>query len=65
MSEQKVRLLEVNLNQARTLISVQQSKIARQRDDNAAMRDRVSNLMSDKRELTKTINELREKQNES
>jgi len=53
-------MLENNLNEARTLISVLQGKVARQRDDITRMRNRVDTLMLDKKEITKKLNELRE-----
>ena len=53
-------MLENNLNEARTLISVLQSKVARQRDDVTRLRNRVDTLMLDKKEITKALNELRE-----
>lgn len=64
MSDRRILMLENNLNEARTLISVLQSKIARQRDDITLMRNRVSTLMSDKREITRKLNELRETGND-
>jgi uncharacterized coiled-coil protein SlyX len=57
-------MLETNLNEARTLISVLQGKVARQRDDITRMRNRVDTLMLDKKEITKKLNELRETQND-
>jgi hypothetical protein len=57
-------MLENNLNEARTLISVLQGKVARQRDDITRMRNRVDTLMLDKKEITKKLNELREAQND-
>ena len=56
-------MLENNLNEARTLISVLQSKVARQREDVTRLRDRVDTLMLDKKEITKKLNELREEDN--
>lgn len=60
MSDRRILMLENNLNEARTLISVLQSKVARQRDDITRMRNRVDTLMLDKKEITKKLNELRE-----
>jgi len=60
MSDRRILMLENNLNEARTLISVLQSKVARQRDDVTRLRDRVDTLMLDKKEITKKLNELRE-----
>ena len=56
-------MLENNLNEARTLISVLQSKVARQREDVTRLRNRVDTLMLDKKEITKNLNELREVNN--
>jgi len=60
MSDRRILMLENNLNEARTLISVLQSKVARQRDDVTRLRNRVDTLMLDKKEITKKLNELRE-----
>tara|TARA_R110000764_G_scaffold39141_2_gene87128 strand:- start:515 stop:703 length:189 start_codon:yes stop_codon:yes gene_type:complete len=60
MSDRRILMLENNLNEARTLISVLQSKVARQRDDVTRLRNRVDTLMLDKKEITKRLNELRE-----
>jgi len=60
MSDRRILMLENNLNEARTLISVLQSKVARQRDDVTRLRNRVDTLMLDKKEITKKFNELRE-----
>lgn len=64
MSDRRILMLENNLNEARTLISVLQSKVARQRDDITRMRNRVDTLMLDKKEITKKLNELREAGND-
>ena len=64
MSDRRILMLENNLNEARTLISVLQSKVARQRDDITRMRNRVDTLMLDKKEITKKLNELREVEND-
>lgn len=64
MSDLKILKLEDNLAAARTLISVLQSKVARQRDDNTRMRNRMDTLMLDKKEITKKLNELREAAND-
>ena len=53
MSDRRILMLENNLNEARTLISVLQSKVARQRDDVTRLQDRVSTLMLDKNEIKK------------
>lgn len=60
MSDRRILMLENNLNEARTLNSVLQGKVARQRDDITRMRNRVDTLMLDKKEITKKLNELRE-----
>tara|TARA_R110002124_G_C8822301_1_gene504064 strand:- start:66 stop:257 length:192 start_codon:yes stop_codon:yes gene_type:complete len=59
MSDRRILMLENNLNEARTLISVLQSKVARQRDDITRLRDRIDTLMFDKKEITQKINNLR------
>jgi uncharacterized coiled-coil protein SlyX len=64
MSDRRILMLENNLNEARTLISVLQGKVARQRDDITRMRNRVDTLMFDKKEITKKLNELRETEND-
>mgnify|MGYP003630870833 FL=1 len=56
----RILMLENNLNEARTLISVLQSKVARQRDDITRLRNRIDTLMFDKKEITQKINKLRE-----
>ena len=60
MSDRRILMLENNLNESRTLISVLQSKVARQRDDITRLRSRVDTLMLDKKEVTKERDELRE-----
>ena len=62
MSDRRILMLENNLNEARTLISVLQSKVARQRDDITRLRDRTDTLMLDKKQVTKKLNELRKEQ---
>ena len=64
MSDRRILMLENNLNEARTLISVLQAKVARQRDDIKRMRNRVDTLMFDKKEITKKLNKFREVGNE-
>lgn len=64
MPDRRILMLENNLNEARTLISVLQSKVARQRDDVTRLRNRVDTLMLDKKEITKELNLMREMQNE-
>lgn len=59
MSDRRILMLENNLNEARTLISVLQSKVARQRDDITRLRNRIDTLMFDKKEITQKINNLR------
>lgn len=63
-NRRRILMLENNLNEARTLISVLQSKVARQRDDVTRLRNRVDTLMLDKKEITKELNLMREMQNE-
>ena len=64
MSDRRILMLENNLNEARTLISVLQAKVARQRDDVTRMRNRVDTLMLDKKEITKELNQMREAEND-
>jgi len=64
MPDRRILMLENNLNEARTLISVLQSKAARQRDDVTRLRNRVDTLMLDKKAITKELNLMREMQNE-
>jgi uncharacterized coiled-coil protein SlyX len=64
MSDRRILMLENNLNEARTLISVLQAKVARQRDDVTRMRNRVDTLMFDKKEITKELNKMREAEND-
>ena len=59
MSQKRIDKLLDNLNEARTLISVLQSKVARQRDDITRLRNRIDTLMFDKKEITQKINKLR------
>ena len=60
MSDRRILVLENNLNEARTLISVMQSKIDRQREDISRKDLRISHLVADKREMATKLNELRE-----
>jgi chromosome segregation ATPase len=60
MSQQRIDKLLDNLNEARKLISVMQSKIDRQREDISRKDLRISHLVADKREMTAKLNELRE-----
>lgn len=60
MSQQRIDKLLDNLNEARKLISVMQSKIDRQREDNARKDLRISRLMADKKEMATKLNKFRE-----
>jgi len=64
MSDRRILMLENNLNEARTLISVLQSKVARQRDDITRLRDRDIISMSDKKQMAKELNEFRDAEND-
>ena len=64
MSQQRIDKLLDNLNEARTLISVLQSKVARQRDDITRLRDRDIISMADKKQMAKELNEFRDAENE-
>ena len=60
MSDRRISVLENNLNMQRSLNSSLQGKIARQRDDIIQKDKRIANLMSDKKQITKTLDDLRE-----
>ena len=64
MSQQRIDKLLDNLSEARKLISVMQSKIDRQREDNARKDLRISRLMADKKEMATKLNKFREVGNE-
>ena len=64
MSDRRILMLENNLNEARTLISVLQSKVARQRDDITRLRDRDIISMADKKQMAKELKEFRDAENE-
>jgi len=57
-------MLENNLNEARTLISVLQGKVARQRDDITRLKDRDIISMSDKKQMAKELNKFRDAEND-
>ena len=59
MSDRRIIMLENNLNSARTLISVLQGKVARQRDDITRLRDRDIISMADKKQMAKELKEFR------
>ena len=64
MSQQRIDKLLDNLNDARTLINVLQSKVARQRDDITRLRDRDIISMADKKQMAKELKEFRDAENE-
>jgi len=64
MSDRKILMLQNNLNEARTLNSVLQSKVARQRDEITRLRDRDIISMSDKKQMAKELNEFRDAEND-
>lgn len=64
MSDRRILMLENNLNEARTLNSVLQSKVARQRDEITRLRDRDIISMSDKKQMAKELNEFRDAEND-
>jgi len=64
MSDQRILMLQNNLNEARTLNSVLQSKVARQRDEITRLRDRDIISMSDKKQMAKELNEFRDAEND-
>tara|TARA_R110000803_G_scaffold78269_1_gene143431 strand:+ start:7020 stop:7214 length:195 start_codon:yes stop_codon:yes gene_type:complete len=64
MSDRRIIMLENNLNSARTLISVLQGKVARQRDDITRLRDRDIISMADKKQMAKELKEFRDAEND-
>jgi len=64
MSDRRILMLENNLNEARTLISVLQGKVARQRDDITRLKDRDIISMSDKKQMAKELNKFRDAEND-
>tara|TARA_R110001592_G_scaffold82624_3_gene244658 strand:+ start:1053 stop:1253 length:201 start_codon:yes stop_codon:yes gene_type:complete len=64
MSDRRIIMLENNLNEARTLISVLQGKVARQRDDITRLKDRDIISMSDKKQMAKELNKFRDAEND-
>jgi len=64
MSDRRILMLQNNLNEARTLNSVLQSKVARQRDEITRLRDRDIISMSDKKQMAKELNEFRDAEND-
>ena len=64
MSDRRIIMLENNLNEARTLISVLQGKVARQRDDITRLRDRDIISMADKKQMAKELKEFRDAEND-
>jgi len=65
MSDRRILMLENSITKLRMQNSALQSKFARQSDDVTRLRDRVDNLMLDKKAVTKELNLMREKQDES
>tara|TARA_R110001632_G_scaffold11340_1_gene41034 strand:+ start:444 stop:641 length:198 start_codon:yes stop_codon:yes gene_type:complete len=65
MSDRRILMLENSITKLRMQHSALQSKFARQSDDVTRLRDRVDTLMLDKKAVTKELNLMREKQDES
>jgi len=61
MSDRRIKSLENNLNEARKLISVMQSKIAKQREALDNKEKRISALQADKQSMKNQINNYRDK----
>ncbi len=61
MSDRRIKSLENNLNEARKLISVMQSKIAKQREVIDNKEKRIATLQVDKQSMKQQINDYRDK----
>jgi len=61
MSDRRIKSLENNLNEARKLISVMQSKIAKQREVIDNKEKRIATLQVDKQSMKQQINNYRDK----
>jgi len=61
MSDRRIKSLENNLNESRKLISVMQSKIAKQREALDNKEKRISALQADKQSMKNQINNYRDK----
>ena len=61
MSDRRIKSLENNLNEARKLISVMQSKIAKQREVTDNKEKRIATMQVDKKVMRLQINNYRDK----
>ena len=61
MSDRRIKSLENNLNEARKLISVMQSKIAKQREVIDNKEKRIATLQVDKQSMKQQLNDYRDK----
>jgi uncharacterized coiled-coil protein SlyX len=61
MSDRRIKSLENNLNEARKLISVMQSKIAKQREVIDNKEKRIATMQVDKKLMRLQINNYRDK----
>jgi len=61
MSDRRIKSLENNLNEARKLISVMQSKIAKQREVIDNKEKRIATMQVDKKLMRLQINDYRDK----
>ena len=61
MSDRRIKSLENNLNEARKLISVMQSKIAKQREALDNKDKRIATMQVDKKLMRLQINDYRDK----
>lgn len=61
MSDRRIKSLENNLNEARKLISVMQSKIAKQREVIDNKEKRIATMQVDKQSMKQQLNDYRDK----
>ena len=61
MSDRRIKSLENNLNEARKLISVMQSKIAKQREALDNKDKRIATMQVDKQSMKQQLNDYRDK----
>ena len=61
MSDRRIKSLENNLNEARKLISVMQSKIAKQREALDNKDKRIATMQVDKQSMKQQLNNYRDK----
>ena len=61
MSDRRIKSLENNLNEARKLISIMQSKIAKQREVIDNKEKRIATMQVDKQSMKQQLNDYRDK----